>query len=529
MAQKRHTFKNPYAVIEIGSTGIRLLVAEISIKEEKSALQKTILDRSEVPVNIGRDVFTDGAISRETQAACLHILQRFAEQLCGWGITPEETTVIGTSAVREAVNRDPFVDRIKVKTQFTVRVIDGIEENRLMYLAVTECLKEESVRVQQNDSIILEIAGGSTEMMLMEKGKMVGAHSLRLGTLIIERQLFALDGGIDDSARFENARLFLEEFIQNTRGTFSLEMNLNKIKQFIAVGSDMNIVSLFAGTSLTPFLWEIKRKDFEHFVDEVRSYTIAEVIAKFKLTYSDAQTFQLSLLAYKEFLSLTSVSTIIVPETSIRDGILVSHCMLPDDTVQKEFEAQILASATTLLRRYQGDELHAEYVRSASLTLYDALESELGLTAHHRLLLEISALLHDIGMFIRAQDHNIHSRYIIVHSEIFGLSKEDTTLVSLVAGFHRGTARAQDDAEFRLLSRGNRLAILKLCAILRVADALDRSHQQKCKHFGIRFDKNNMTLTIRGKQNVSLEKLALTEKGTLFESIFGYKIILETV
>ena len=176
--------QTPQAVIEIGSTGIRLLVAEPV--EERTAdseqpVQKkyNILDRSEFPVNLGRDVFTAGSITRETLLACLQILNRFGEQLKGWGISRQETIVIGTSAVREANNRDPFVDRIKVKTGFTVHVTDGIEENRLMYIAVTECLKDESVSVRQSDSIILEISGGATEMMLMEKGRMVGAHKRR--------------------------------------------------------------------------------------------------------------------------------------------------------------------------------------------------------------------------------------------------------------------------------------------------------------------------------------------------------------
>jgi exopolyphosphatase/guanosine-5'-triphosphate,3'-diphosphate pyrophosphatase len=180
----------PQAVIEIGSTGVRLLVAELSEDNKR-----TILDRSDMPLALGRDVFTSGTISLDTQSQCLHILNRFAEQLAGWGITRQNTTVIATSAVREANNRDPFVDRIKIKTGFTVRVIDGIEENRLMYIAVRECLKGETKRVLQSNSVILEIAGGSTEIMLMEKGRMAGAHALRLGTVIIEQKRLSISVG----------------------------------------------------------------------------------------------------------------------------------------------------------------------------------------------------------------------------------------------------------------------------------------------------------------------------------------------
>ena len=124
------------AVIEIGSTGIRLLVAESALSK-KSRKQFTVLDTSENRVSIGHDVFTQGSISRESLLACLHILELYREQITGYGLQPDQVQVIATSAVREAKNRDPFVDRIKVKTGFNVRVIDGIEENRLMYISMS--------------------------------------------------------------------------------------------------------------------------------------------------------------------------------------------------------------------------------------------------------------------------------------------------------------------------------------------------------------------------------------------------------
>lgn len=238
----------PRAVIEIGSTGIRLLVAEIT-----DSSKHNILDRSEQLVNIGRDVFTTGAISRETLLLCIQILTRYKEQLKGWGLTENETIVIGTSAIREAINRDPFVDRVKVKTGYTVRVIDGIEENRLMYIAVTECLKEENAIMRESNSIILEISGGATEMMIMEKGRMIGAHSLRLGSVIIEQNIRSLTRNMEDTRRF------IEEFIHNTQKSLASEIDFSKIQQFIAVSGDLKLISLFIGKQVTPFLWEIGR------------------------------------------------------------------------------------------------------------------------------------------------------------------------------------------------------------------------------------------------------------------------------
>jgi len=125
------------AVIEIGSTGLRLLVVEVSPSGEWK-----VVDRAERALALGRDVFTSGAISRESLLQCLAILNRYREALSGWGIGDECVTVVATSAIREARNRDSILDRVAVKTGFRVRVIDGIEENRLMYLVVDHALRE---------------------------------------------------------------------------------------------------------------------------------------------------------------------------------------------------------------------------------------------------------------------------------------------------------------------------------------------------------------------------------------------------
>ncbi|MCR5218545.1 HD domain-containing protein [Treponema sp.] len=503
------------AVIEIGSTGIRLLVAEIT-----SDNKRNILDRSEQLVNLGRDVFTTGSISSQTLHSCIRILSRYVEQLNGWGLKPEDAIVIATSAVREADNRDPFLDRIKIKTGFTVKVIDGIEENRLMYIAVAECLKDESPVTQKSDSIILEIAGGATEMMLMENGRMAAAHSLRLGTVIIEQKIHALAGNIDDAKRF------IREFILNTRNNLSIEMNLAKVERFIAVGGDMKLAAIFAGKPVSPFMWEIQRKDFNDFVNEVQHYTPEECVARFKLNYNETAIFQISLTAYNLFVQLTNVSSIFVPDISIREGIIISDTNHIDENLQAEFNSQIFASASALLRKYQGDEKHSQFVRDVSLKIYDALQEENGLEAQDRILLEVSAILHDIGMFIQAENHNLHGKYIINNSEIFGLSREEKAIVAFITSFHKGKIQVSENHEFRLLSRSTRMSILKLSAILRLADALDRSHSQKLNNFTIHFAPDSITFRIKGHHNLSLEKLAVEEKCDLFENVFGYKVVL---
>ncbi len=507
---------SPEAVIEIGSTGIRLLVAQII----DSASRWSIIDRSEMPVSLGKDVFTDGIISRETLLECLHILKRFTEQISTWRIDKEHITVIATSALREAKNRDAVLDRIMVKTGFRVKVIDGIEENRLMYLAVSECLRNEKVGIEDANSIILEVGGGSTEIMLIDHGKMAGVHSLRLGTAIIEQQRKTLMGS------FQNASKFLEEFIRITRGSLEAEFSLSNISMFIAVGTEVQIAANNYGQIISEKLRIIKREDFNKFVDEIKGYTVEECVARFKIPYADAQSLHIGLKAYKYFLSFTSAENILVPYTNIREGLLLGRILEPEQNLQQDFTSQIIASALTLARKYKADEEHAQYVRMISLKLFDYLKEELGLEEKSRVLLEVAAILHDIGMFIRADNHEEHSMYIIEQSDIFGLTRDEISIISQVAYYHRGKHRPQYNTQFSMSNRADRITILKLTAILRLADALDRGHSQKINEFSIKFQTDSLVISCSHNQDLALERLAVTQKSDFFESVFGYKVFL---
>ena len=505
----------PESVIEIGSTGVRLLVAEFT-----SDGKQNILDRSDKPLPIGKDVFTSGSISQETQNQLIQILIRYSEQLAGWGISPAECTCVALSAFRDAKNCDPIMDRILVQAGFHVRIIDGIEENKLMYLAVSECIKNETAAFKDADTVILVVGGSTTEIMMMSEGKMAGVHSLRLGTVRIDQQMK------NQTSSYSDIQRYVQESINNTKGSLESELNLSEVRQFIAVGPDITLAALNVGHPVSTFLWEITKEDFAEFAKEIQDYSVDECVARFKIPYSEAETLQVSLLIYNLFLHFTKAEKLLAPETNIRQGLLLGQHSSENEELQREFNMQITASARNLLRKYHGDEMHAECVRMIAVKIYDTLRKDLGYSEHIRTLLETAAILHDIGGFIRYDNHNLHSSYIIKNSEIFGLSRKDNTIVSEIAKYHKGNSVPQDEDSFLMLPRSDRMTILKLTAILRIADAMDRGHIQKFSDFSIKIQENSIVIHTKTTSNTVLEKIALNEKSGMFESVFGYKVIL---
>jgi exopolyphosphatase/guanosine-5'-triphosphate,3'-diphosphate pyrophosphatase len=231
------------------------------------------------------------------------------------------------------------------------------------------------------------------------------------------------------------------------------------------------------------------------------------------------------LLEYQRFLHLTRSESVLVPTANIREGLIISGRSGPNTLMREEFTVQILASAKSLARKYHGDDKHSVHVGMLAVKLFEALKMELGLEARSRLLLEVAAILHDIGMYINGKNHEVHSAYIISNSEIFGLSREEKRVVERVAAYHRGHKILQQDREFTIMPRPDRVLIMKLSAILRVADALDRSHRQEIKDFSVDFRKDAVVITCRVA--AKLEKMAVADKADMFENVFGYRVILE--
>ena len=501
------------AVLEIGSTGIRLIVAEISGNG-----QWQVLDRIGKPVALGRDVFNSGQVSRESLLECLSVLRNFREFLKGWSIEDRNIHVIATSALRAARNRDMFTDRVFLETGFNLKIVEGIEENRLMYLAVRFAIKNDLPLFWRANSMILEMGGGSTEIMLLRRGQIVAAHSLRLGTILIDQAVRQSTSWLEDR--------YLNENLRNTADILGAEMELVHIRTFVVAGSDARITAIHVGKELNEHCSVIPRDTFISFAEQVQNYTVEECMQKLQINFTEAKFFIPGILVYKFLLERTGAAQVVVPNVSIREGLLIDLALGIDSGLQEDFYSQIYASAINLGRKYHFDEAHHRHVADICLVFFDFLIREHGMNRRDRMRLEVAALVHDIGMFIRASNHQVHGHYIVSNSEIFGLHREELELIADVIRYHRRELPNQTDISYIALQREDRVRLLKMTAILRVADALDKGHSRQIKN--ITLERKNETLLIHteGNRDLSLEQIGLEEKAGMFQDVFGYKIIL---
>jgi len=508
------------AIIEIGSTGIRLNVAEVHTGSANSAGKWQVLDRAARPVSLGRDVFTSGVLSRESVLECLAVLHNYRELLSGWGIADNNIHVIATSALRAARNRDVFTDRVKQETGFNLTIVEGIEENRLMYLAVRFALKQDLHLFWRANSMIIEIGGGSTEIMLLRRGQMVAAHSLKMGTIIIDQKS---RHGMGPGIFYER---YLNENIRNTLAMLNMEMDLAHVRTVVAAGADARIAADRVGKELNDYCRIIERDDLIRFVDKLRNFSIENCIQEFGITYADAEGLFLGLLVLRLFLDRSGAAKIVVPQVSIRDGYLIDLASGVDSSLQGEFFSQIIASALNLGRKFHFDEAHGRHVANNCMIIFDALVKEHGMNIRHRIMLETAAILHDVGTYIKASGHQKHGQYIVANSEIFGLHQDELGIIANVINCHRGDPPAQSDIDFMSLQREERVLVLKMASILRIADSLDRGHSQHIKKITVERRFETVVLHAERTFDFTMELISLEEKGGMFQDVFGYKVVL---
>jgi exopolyphosphatase/guanosine-5'-triphosphate,3'-diphosphate pyrophosphatase len=215
---------------------------------------------------------------------------------------------------------------------------------------------------------------------------------------------------------------------------------------------------------------------------------------------------------------------VLVPQATLRAGLLID--LVREDQGQgiEDFSRQVLASAAALGEKYQYDASHARHVAALSVRIFDDLKSEHGLGVRDRLLLEVAALLHDVGIFVSLRGHHKHAQYILSVSEIFGLSRDDMGIISNVARYHRRATPNKSHLPYTALDSDARVRVNKLAAILRVANALDADHLQKVRDVRVLREGDEWVLEVDGGGDLTLERLAAVARTDMLIEVFGSKV-----
>ena len=502
------------AVIDIGAISIRMEIAEIGANGELRTIEQ--LRRG---CHLGKDTFTKNRIQQSTIQECVEILQGFQRVMEEYGVTqPEQIRAVATSSVREAENRDTFLDRIYIGTRINVHAIDEAEESRLTYMAAQDVVESEP-GLKDGNVLVVDVGGGSTEILLVQKGQVAFSDSYRLGSLRMREMLES------QRAPSERVRTILGQHIQRMVEQISRNVSVSSLTAMVAMSGD----SRFVAAHLDPN-WAAARaaridyKTFMGFVDKILPLSAERIASKYHLSFQEAETVGPALLVYVHLARVFKTECIIIPKSSLRDGLLKEMTLAGFWT--GPFARQVIHGALALGEKYRIDEKHSRQVADLCVKLFRELQPVHQLDKRHELLIEVAALLHEVGGFINSRSHHKHSMYLILNSDLFGLTHSDMMLIALVARYHRRALPNPTHPEYTSLDRDGRIAVSKMAAILRVADAMDRNHRQQIHDFSLARESGQFVITVHHVEDLTIERMALKEKGALFEDLYGMPVVL---
>jgi exopolyphosphatase/guanosine-5'-triphosphate,3'-diphosphate pyrophosphatase len=495
------------AVLDMGASAIRMAIAELSPDRPPR-----IIEEASRGVLLGRDTFSSEAIRSQTVDAAIRALQQFREMMDSYGVT--EVRAVATSAVREARNGDTFLDRVRGQTGIEFGVINEAEESRLIYLAVRDAIGAHS-SFQGARTLLAEVGGGSTSLTMLRRGEPTRSGVYALGSIRMRQQL-------DLRKHSRDVQLaIVRRYVANVIEEIRVEIPLNRVNHMLAIGGDVRFVAAQIAEGDNERLRQLPRDRFLAFCEEVERLDEDALADRFRLTPSDAATLAPALVIYRALLTETAAKTIVVSDASLRAGMLLDFADPGTRLSVQEFERQVLASADALGQKYRFDHDHGHQVANLATRLFDELRDEHGLYDRERLLLQVAALLHDVGVYVSLRAHHKHSQYILAASQIFGLSAEETAVVSNIARYHRRGLPQRTHVPYITLDREDRMIVNKLAAILRVANALDAEHAQKVRDLRVIRGGPSWVLELTGSGDLTMERLAAAARADMFAETFG--------
>lgn len=506
------------AALDLGSNSFHLVV----VKAHSDTSFEVLLKEKSM-IRLGDVVSKLGYIDDSHLSEVIDSIRSFRALAESLGAT--EMVALATSAFRDAENSSEVVDLIEEETGVSVSVISGHKEAELIYKAVSS-----SVTFPDQIEMCADLGGGSLEIIIGSQSELLWSQSLNLG---VGRLTAAFVTDTDSLSNNE-----MQKMRKHVKDTLSpLRQKVEHFAPGSLICSSGSFLSLARMALLT------KNPEIDPgTVDDLNQVSVTRsalrVVNKLILK-SDTKTRSTILgldpkridiipaaaVVLEELMSMFGFKKIILSEWALREGIILSE-LDGYDSLQDSDESIRTASVMGMTKRFMWNSTHAEQVVDLALSLFDQTQSIHGMSRNDRELLHYGALLHDIGEHIAMEDHDKHSAYLIENSRLRGFSPSEKKALTCIGRFHRRGAPKIDFGPFGQLDDEWQNTVIKLVSILRIADALDRSHESVVNRVEVVIDADRVTIHPHARGEFELEAFGLRRKRSLFEQTFGVKVTI---
>lgn len=503
-----------FAAIDVGSYELAMKIYELS---EKRGIRE--IDHIRHRIELGTDTYATGKISYARVDELCKVLREFGEIMHTYRV--DDYKAYGTSAIRETENTTIVLDQIRIRTGISIDVISNSEQRFLDYKSIASKGDEFSSIIEQG-TVILDIGGGSIQISLFDKESLVTTQNLRLGILRMREKLAKLN---PKKSQIEE---LVEEMVSNQIYNFK-KMYLKEyhIKNIIIV--DDYIAPALKTKVETHNEGYIDMNDYYAMMDELRKRNVEEMAEYLETTEESVFLLYLSAILTRKLSKIFEAERIWVPGGTLCDGMAYEYAEKNRMFASNhDFEQDIIACAQNISKRYMGSKKRGETLEKITLSIFDSMKKIHALGNRERLLLRIAALLHDCGKYISLSSVAVSSYNIVMATEIIGLSHVEREMIANIVKYnHLDFDYYGELSKSTTLDRKSYLIIAKLTAILRVANALDKSHKQKFKDIKATLKDNILTIMVDNNVDITLEKGLFQDKADFFEEVYSVRPVIK--
>ena len=471
-------------------------------------------DQAKEMVRLSEGLEIDGLLKNEPISRTIKALKYFTRLLKVYDVEIEDVYALSTAAVRVAKNQKAFLERVQKETGLVFRVLSGREEAFYDYLGVVN-------GIQCDDAVIVDIGGGSTEIIHVENRQFKNAISIPYGSVILTEHF---KNEKSRKAQMEKCESFMKKLYKDIpwfddikglpiiglggiiRTLGKVDRNTNRSSDEILHDYTMNTKDLYTVFERIQET-ELKEMDKIEGISKRRSDLMPMGIVPIKVLYALIDSPRLS-----------------ISGNGLREGYFFEK-YFKEQSEPVVVENVLRHSKYNIMRLYSANIPHAIHVKMLALSLFDQLKEIHQFTAEDRGYLSVAAMLHDIGMYIGYYDHHIHGMYLMMNARIDGLNKRGHMAVAFLVGNHR-ESQLKDRVKYfeTTFDKKEIESLQKLSILLQLAEQLDRSVTGMVKALDVTLEKGEVFMRLVADELPELDVQSAMRFSDRFEKHFGHAL-----
>ena len=502
-----------FGIIHIGS-----IHTSMAIVKYHSPTQIEVIDSANKELPLGEEVFRTHRLSFASIHALSTILQGFRQLLLDYRVS--EVYPIATTVVREAENRLGILDLLYMRTGFRFHVADMTEEVYYKFFALHHFLKKNE-QVGTKPTLLLDVTSGGLGFTGWQDSTLLFQTNVTGGRLSVLEH-FTEEERV--SVMFPSA---VRDYLHASLSSLWPRIEHADIHTLVLTGFEARILVSHLLGSATEYPAVIAPEEFLQIMESLMPLTTQKLMPVLDITERRAQLLLPTLLLYEEVVRTLNIDTILVMNTTFLYGY-AAWCgaqRISPSAISEQADL-LLDLARSTAMRYNCNLPHISRIDEYATKLFDGLRRVHGLSTRHRLLLRMSALLHETGKFVNLRNYPLHSWQIIMGTDIFGITDAEKEVIACISYYYHRDNPGKKDAHYQRLTQDQKIIADKCCAILRLADALDQGHSGRIQDLSVRLVKEKLYVNYTSEYDISLIRWSFAQASVLFREIFGIEPVL---